>query len=115
MGLYFRKRLGIGPLALNFSKSGVGISTGMRGLRAGLTSHRGVYTSAGLPGTGLRFVKYYRHHHGSNSSRVLLVMAIPGQVRTVRVEGVLDSEQRDQPEAALRPESVAQPQCLYWQ
>src|SRR5204863_7854222 len=27
------------------------------------SSHRRVYTSAGLPGTGSRFVKYYRHHH----------------------------------------------------
>jgi Protein of unknown function (DUF4236) len=58
MGLYFRKRIGLGPLALNFSKSGIGISTGVRGLRAGISSHRRVYTSAGLPGTGLQFVRY---------------------------------------------------------
>jgi hypothetical protein len=32
IGLYFRKRIGLGPLALNFSKSGIGISTGVRGL-----------------------------------------------------------------------------------
>jgi hypothetical protein len=31
MGLYFRKRIGLGPLALNFSKSGIGISAGVRG------------------------------------------------------------------------------------
>jgi hypothetical protein len=60
ISFYFRKRVGLGPLALNFSKSGIGISAGGRGLRAGLSSHRGVYTSAGLPGSGLRFVKYYR-------------------------------------------------------
>jgi Protein of unknown function (DUF4236) len=36
MGLFFRKRVGIGPLALNFSKSGIGISAGGRGLHAGL-------------------------------------------------------------------------------
>lgn len=47
MGLFFRKRLGFGPLALNFSKSGIDISAGVRGLRAGLTSHGRVYTSAG--------------------------------------------------------------------
>jgi hypothetical protein len=45
VGLYFRKRIGLGPLALNFSKSGIGISAGMRGLRAGVSSHRCVYTS----------------------------------------------------------------------
>jgi len=67
MGLYFRKRIGLGPLALNFSTSSIGISTGVRGLRAGLSSHRGIYTSAGLPGTGLRSVKYHRHHHASES------------------------------------------------
>jgi hypothetical protein len=66
MGFLVRKRISLGSLALNFSKSGIGISTGIRGLRAGISSHRRVYTSAGpLPGTGIRFVKYYRHHHGS--------------------------------------------------
>jgi hypothetical protein len=54
VGLYFRKRIGLGPLALNFSKTGIGISAGVRGLRAGVSSHRRVYTSAGLPGTGVR-------------------------------------------------------------
>jgi hypothetical protein len=33
MGFYFRKRLGLGPLALNFSRTGVGISAGVRSLR----------------------------------------------------------------------------------
>jgi hypothetical protein len=32
MGLFFRKRLGLGP-ALNVSKSLIGISAGVRGLR----------------------------------------------------------------------------------
>jgi Protein of unknown function (DUF4236) len=36
MGLYFRRRLGLGPLSLNFKKSGIGISAGVRGLHAGL-------------------------------------------------------------------------------
>jgi Protein of unknown function (DUF4236) len=53
MGLFFRKRIGLGPLALNFSKSGIGISTGIRGLRAGITSHGRMYSSAGLPGEPL--------------------------------------------------------------
>lgn len=65
MGFYFRKRSRFGPLALNFGKSGIGLSAGVRGFRTGITSHRRVYTSAGLPGTGLRFVRYHRHHHAS--------------------------------------------------
>jgi hypothetical protein len=39
MGLFFRKRLGLAPLALNFSKSGLGLSVGVRGFRLGVTSH----------------------------------------------------------------------------
>ena len=38
MALYFRKRLGMGPLALNFSRSGVGLSLGVRGFRMGWSS-----------------------------------------------------------------------------
>jgi transposase-like protein len=34
MGLFVRKLISLGPLALNFSKSGIGISAGVRGLRA---------------------------------------------------------------------------------
>jgi hypothetical protein len=49
MSFYFKKRRTVGPLALNFSKSGIGISAGVRGLRAGISAHRGVYTSASLP------------------------------------------------------------------
>jgi Protein of unknown function (DUF4236) len=73
---YFRKRLGLGALALNFSKSGIGISTGIRGLRAGISSHRGMYASAGLPGTGLRYTRYYRHHQGSEPSAHAAAFAI---------------------------------------
>jgi len=39
MALYFRKRLGLGPQSLNFSKSGVGLSLGVRGFRMGITAH----------------------------------------------------------------------------
>jgi len=44
-GFYFRKCIGLGPLALNFSKSGIGISAGVRGLRAGLSiaKHPGIH------------------------------------------------------------------------
>ncbi len=56
------------PLALRLSKSGVGLSTGLRGLRAGISSHRGIYTSASLPGTGLYYRRYYSHHHTGQSS-----------------------------------------------
>ena len=63
MGFYFRKRLNFGPLRLNLSKSGVGLSTGIRGLRAGVTAHGQMFSSANLPGTGLYYRKVYTARH----------------------------------------------------
>ena len=52
----FRRSLRIaGPLRLNFSKSGLGLSLGVPGLHVG-TGPRGRYVRAGVPGTGV----YYR-------------------------------------------------------
>lgn len=68
MGFYFRKRRSLGPFSLNLSKSGIGISTGIRGLRAGVTSHGKLFTSANVPGTGMYYRKYYGHHHAAEPS-----------------------------------------------
>ena len=52
----FRRSLKIaGPVRLNFSKSGLGLSLGVPGLHIG-AGPRGRYVRAGLPGTGV----YYR-------------------------------------------------------
>lgn len=53
MGLFFRKSLRFGPLRINFSKSGIGLSAGVKGLRIG-TGPRGRYISGG------RYGIYYR-------------------------------------------------------
>ena len=53
MPLRFRRSISLGKfLRLNLSKSGVGVSAGVKGLRAGIGT-RGPYASAGLPGTGI--------------------------------------------------------------
>src|SRR5437899_2119380 len=49
MGFYFRKSVRFGPFRVNFSKSGVGLSAGIRGLRVG-TGPRGNYIRAGVHG-----------------------------------------------------------------
>jgi hypothetical protein len=49
MGFYFRKSVSVGPLRFNFSKSGMGVSTGIPGLRIG-TGPRGHYVHAGRGG-----------------------------------------------------------------
>ena len=46
---YLRKHINIGPLRVNFSKSGIGVSFGVTGLRAGL-GPRGAHVHAGRKG-----------------------------------------------------------------
>ena len=53
MGWYLRKSLNLGPLRLNLSKSGLGVSAGIKGLRVG-AGPRGKYLHAGREGL------YYR-------------------------------------------------------
>jgi hypothetical protein len=54
MPLFLRKAISAGPFRFNLSKSGVGLSVGVKGLRFGLLGPRGNYISAGRGGL------YYR-------------------------------------------------------
>src|SRR5262249_25190592 len=49
VGFYFRKSVNFGPVRLNFSKSGVGVSVGVKGARIS-TGPRGTYVHAGRHG-----------------------------------------------------------------
>lgn len=49
MGFYLRKSISFGPLRFNLSKSGIGVSAGVRGARAGL-GPTGTYVHAGRHG-----------------------------------------------------------------
>ncbi|MBD5533764.1 MAG: DUF4236 domain-containing protein [Lachnospiraceae bacterium] len=62
MGLNFRKSSSVGPFRLNFSKSGIGVSTGVKGARVSM-GPRGTYISIGRNGV------YYRKKIGSSSSK----------------------------------------------
>lgn len=53
MGWYLRKSVKLGPLRVNFSKSGIGYSFGLKGARIG-TGPRGPYLAGG------RYGIYYR-------------------------------------------------------
>lgn len=53
MGFYVRKALKVGPLRFNLSKSGVGVSAGIKGLRLG-TGPRGNYVHMGRGGLYFR-------------------------------------------------------------
>lgn len=61
MGFYLRKSIRVGPLRFNLSKSGIGVSTGIKGLRFGV-GPRGNYVHMGRGGL------YYRATLPSHSS-----------------------------------------------
>lgn len=56
MGFRFRKQLGVGPLRVTLSRSGVGMSVGVPGYRKTLLASGRVRTTVSLPGTGLSYV-----------------------------------------------------------
>jgi hypothetical protein len=62
MGWSFRKSKSVGPLRLNFSKSGVGVSTGVKGARISFGS-RGTYVNLGRNGI------YYRKKIGGSTAK----------------------------------------------
>lgn len=59
MGFYIRKSIHLGPLRFNLSKSGIGVSTGIKGFRIG-AGPRGNYVHLGVGGL------YYRKTLSSN-------------------------------------------------
>ena len=93
MGLYFRKSVKLGGgLRLNFSKSGIGLSGGVKGARIS-TGPRGTYMNLSIPGTGIGYRtkiggsnKTYRNT--STSTRYpyqkTIVNEYTGETRTVR-------------------------------
>ena len=62
MGFHFRKSLKFGLFRLNFSKSGVGVSAGMKGARVSVNAH-GAYINVGANGV------YYRKKISSTGTR----------------------------------------------
>ena len=57
MGLRFRKSIKLGGLRINFSKSGIGYSYGVKGLRYTKTANGKDGITASIPGTGISYVE----------------------------------------------------------
>lgn len=55
MGWSYRKSVRIGPFRVNASRSGVGYSVGVPGVRTGVSSRGRRYTTFSVPGTGLSY------------------------------------------------------------
>ena len=56
MGFRYRKSVKLGGLRINFSKSGVGYSYGIKGLRHTKTATGRERITASIPGTGISYV-----------------------------------------------------------
>ena len=56
MGMRFRKSVGNKFFRVNFSKSGVGCSAGVKGARVTKKSNGGIRTTTSIPGTGISYV-----------------------------------------------------------
>jgi hypothetical protein len=67
MGWRYRRSLSLGRVRLNLSRSGVGWSWGVPGLRYGRTAFGRAYISIGFPGTGM----YWLHYFGPDRSSVI--------------------------------------------
>lgn len=80
MPIYFRKSVSAGPFRFNFSKGGVGVSVGVKGLRFG-TGPRGHYVHAGRGGF------YYRASFSGNGSKSALGRPPTNRPRTPSVYG----------------------------
>ena len=119
MGLYFRKSVNLGGgVRLNFSKSGIGISAGVKGARIS-TGTRGTYANFSIPGTGVR---YTTKISGPNSATRNTAARYPyvqtvtnsytGQTRTLRAStqwelNSLVAAERDRMKAAeLRQKEI---------
>ena len=57
MSIFFRKTIKLGPIHINFTKSGVGISIGVPGARIGRSPAGRTYVSGGLPGSRVNYRK----------------------------------------------------------
>jgi uncharacterized protein DUF4236 len=63
VALRFRRSIRIAPgVRVNLGLHGAGLSIGSRGLHIGM-NRRGMYTSAGIPGTGIYAVHHVRDWH----------------------------------------------------
>ena len=67
MGWNFRRSINFGPLRINFSKSGIGYSAGIRGARIGRDAKGRKYSQISIPRTGIYRREYYGSSKGTAS------------------------------------------------
>lgn len=58
MAFFFRKSINLGPIRINFSKSGIGVNIGVPGARVSKTATGKTDVSGSAKGTGIGYRKY---------------------------------------------------------
>jgi len=118
MGWYFRRSVNVGPLRFNFSKSGVGQSFGIRGLRVG-TGPRGSYVAGGRYGI---YFRQYQKHTGEDFSTGAMTEVpnwcthcgaetMPGNLFCIQCGAKLEA---DDTGGVFEPERPAERHVLLW-
>lgn len=76
MGLRFRRSVRFAPgIRLNFSRSGVSASVGVRGAHV-TVGHGNVRESVGIPGSGLSYTEVQRARGSGSLLGILVVLAV---------------------------------------
>ena len=81
MGFYLKKAINFGPLRINFSKSGIGLSFGVKGLRIG-SGANGNYIHAGCK--GLYYKKKFPDINGGVFAVLLILVVLVVAVWAVK-------------------------------
>lgn len=89
MGFRFRKSISLFPgVRVNISKTGVGVSAGVKGARVGIGS-KGAYTSVGIPGTGVSSLNYLGKGKKQKETAPTLPKAKPNHLLTILFIGAI--------------------------
>lgn len=94
MGLRYRKSKSVGPVRVTASKSGIGVSAGVKGFRVTKKAGGGIRTTSSIPGTGISYVKDFSTSRKSSASygtygsapvvQAALAASVPADPRTKR-------------------------------
>lgn len=97
MGWRFRRSMGFGPFRLNMSKSGIGYSWGIPGIRVSTSPNGRRYLWLSLPGTGFAWSKEIGRAQVQTQSSPM-----QRQPKGTKVRAAI-REQNQQPENVDRP------------
>src|SRR5215203_2282473 len=103
MGFYLRKSLSVGPFRFNLSKSGLGVSTGIKGFRVG-TGPRGNYVHMGRGGIYFRQTLPNLHDSQTGRSSPAIRDEQSSSIQFVEIESGSVSQMVDSSSAALLQE-----------